>query len=81
MERDKSASNSLRAGTLLKGFCGGMFGRDSYSDKRMEAMGWDRVVARGDDGLEFAFTEDGSTICLSLEGYTVLNRGELEDLT
>ena len=36
----------LRVGDLLGGFCGGHFGRDSYSDKRVEAIGNDWVIAR-----------------------------------
>ncbi len=37
---------TLRVGDLLYGFCGGAFGRDSYDDKRVEAIGTDWVVAR-----------------------------------
>ena len=33
-------------GRVIYGFCGGFFGRDSYSDKRIEAEGIDWVVAR-----------------------------------
>lgn len=40
----------LRVGDLLYGFCGGYFGRDSYDVKRVEAIGADWVVARGEDG-------------------------------
>jgi hypothetical protein len=35
---------------MLYGFCGGCFGRDSYYDKRVEAIGSDWVVARDSDG-------------------------------
>jgi hypothetical protein len=38
----------LRVGDVLYGFCGGYFGRDSYNDKRVEAVGADWVVARED---------------------------------
>lgn len=41
--------SALRVGDVLHGFCGGWFGRDSYSDKRVEAIGADWVVAREDD--------------------------------
>jgi hypothetical protein len=41
----------LRVGDILYGFCGGYFGRDSYKDKRVEAIGADWVVARSDNGL------------------------------
>ncbi len=37
-------------GTILRGFCNGYFGRASYSDKRVEAVGADWIVARDDDG-------------------------------
>jgi hypothetical protein len=36
----------LRVGDVLLGFCNGFFGRDSYEDKRVEALGADWVVAR-----------------------------------
>lgn len=39
----------LRVGDTLYGFCGGAFGRDSYGDKRVEAIGADWVVVRGED--------------------------------
>ena len=36
----------IRVGDKLYGFCEGYFGRDSYNDKRVEAVGADWVVAR-----------------------------------
>lgn len=50
----------LRVGDVLDGFCGGVFGRDSYEDKRVEAIGTDWVVARHgewalDEGVEFYY--------------------------
>ena len=42
----------LRIGTLLYGYCGGAFGRDSYSNKRVEGIGADWVVARELEGHE-----------------------------
>lgn len=39
----------IRVGTILYGYCGGYFGRDSYNDKRVEAVGADWVVAREED--------------------------------
>lgn len=36
----------VRVGTILYGYCGGVFGRDSYDEKRVEAVGADWVVAR-----------------------------------
>ena len=40
----------LEVGDQLLGFCGGWFGRDSYHDKIIEALGPDWVVARDEDG-------------------------------
>ena len=40
----------IRVGSKLKGYCGGEFGRDSYDDKRVEAVGADWIVAREEDG-------------------------------
>lgn len=37
-------------GQPLYGYCGGWFGRDSYRDKRVEAVGVDWVVARDEGG-------------------------------
>lgn len=37
---------TVRVGSILYGFCGGAFGRDSYHDKRVEAIGADWLVAR-----------------------------------
>lgn len=39
----------LRVGDVLYGFCGGHF-RDSYSPKRVEAIGADWIVVRDEDG-------------------------------
>lgn len=33
-------------GRVIYGYCNGYFGRDSYSDKRIEAEGFDWIVAR-----------------------------------
>lgn len=41
-----AADSILRVGDVLYGFCNGYFGRDSYCDKRVEAIGADWVVAR-----------------------------------
>ena len=40
----------LRVGDKLYGYCGGEFGRDSYSTKTVEAIGSDWVVAREEEG-------------------------------
>ena len=53
----------IGVGTILYGYCDGFFGRDSYSNKRIEAVGADWVVARSmsyDKYIpEFATFEDG----------------------
>ena len=58
----------LIVGAILYGFCNGEFGRDSYDDKRIEAVGVDWVVARNKRGEpEFAC---GSTVHEDLEPHT-----------
>ena len=60
----------LRVGQILKGYCGGHFGGESYADKRIEAIGHDWVVVREEDGhLNFESTDDGSDISLLLGRY------------
>lgn len=39
----------ILVGTVLKGYCGGAFGRDSYARKRVEAVGADWLVVRYED--------------------------------
>lgn len=41
---------TARIGMILFGYCDGYFGRDSYGDKRIEALGADWVVVREEDG-------------------------------
>ena len=36
----------MNIGKLIYGYCNGYFGRDSYDTKRIEAEGWDWIVAR-----------------------------------
>ena len=44
----------IRIGTVLYGYCGGLFGRDSYGRKRVEAIGHDWVVVRDErDTVDF----------------------------
>jgi hypothetical protein len=40
----------LKLGDRLIGYCGGWFGRDSYEDKTVEAIGPDWVIVRDDSG-------------------------------
>lgn len=44
------SDKQLRVGGILYGYCGGFFGRDSYGEKRIEAIGADWVVVREEDG-------------------------------
>lgn len=41
---------ALQVGQMLYGYCRGVFGRDSYDDKRIEAVGFDWVVVRAENG-------------------------------
>lgn len=45
LEHNGPRAESLRIGDVLDGYCGGHFGR-TYTDKRVEAIGADWVVAR-----------------------------------
>lgn len=49
----------LRVGEVFEGFCNGYFGRDSYSDKTVEAFGDDWVVCRTERGEVLLATFDG----------------------
>ncbi|HDY66769.1 MAG TPA: hypothetical protein ENH85_03140 [Candidatus Scalindua sp.] len=64
--------NQLQIGQILYGYCGGFFGRESYEDKRIEAIGFDWVVVREIDGggPDFGYTQDGSNISEPLWEYT-----------
>jgi len=48
----------LRVGQKLYGFCGGRFGRDSYGDKIVEAIGVDWVVVRYESGVSGLYQGD-----------------------
>lgn len=58
----------IHVGTVLYGFCGGAFGRDSYSDKRVEGVGTDWVVAREMESGEPVFAV-GPHVLGFLAGY------------
>jgi hypothetical protein len=45
-----ASDTQLRVGAVLYGYCYGAFGRDSYDDKRVEAIGTDWVVVRETGG-------------------------------
>ncbi len=40
----------IHVGSLLRGYCHGVFGRDSYDDKHVEAIGPDWVIVRETSG-------------------------------
>jgi len=42
--------NYLSVGTVLYGYCSGFFGRDSYEEKRVEAVGHDWLICRDESG-------------------------------
>lgn len=48
MSRENPA-DCVHIGSTLIGFCGGLFGRDSYGDKVIEGLGYDWCVAREAD--------------------------------
>ena len=41
----------MRVGQPINGFCQGMLGRDSFGDRRVEALGHDWVVLRDNYGI------------------------------
>ena len=46
---------NLWVGDVIHGFAGGVFGRDSYTCRRIEAIGIDWIVTRNKNGVaEFA---------------------------
>ena len=51
--------SGLWVGQILKGFCNGYFGRDSYGEKRIEAVGPDWIVVR-DYEYSFRDNENGT---------------------
>ena len=63
----------IRVGSLLYGYCGGEFGRDSYGTKRVEAIGADWIVVR--DVNEQAMPVFAVTDPNDLERYTVEEEG------
>lgn len=56
------SARPLAVGDRLHGFCGGLFGRDSFGCRTVEARGADWVVIREDDG-----TPDAALSLESLE--------------
>jgi hypothetical protein len=60
----------LAVGQVLHGYCGGYFGRNSHECRRVEAVGFDWVVARRIDRPAIAEFAEGMGIHDKLEGYT-----------
>lgn len=55
--------NAFRVGQVIHGFANGAFGRDSYSCRRVEAVGADWIVTRNKSGTvefssDFDYIED-----------------------
>jgi uncharacterized protein YlzI (FlbEa/FlbD family) len=48
--KEKMNNQENNIGKILKGFCNGHFGRDSYERKAIEAEGTDWIVVRYDTG-------------------------------
>lgn len=46
MNKGEKLLMEIGVGTVLYGFCGGYFGKDSYGEKIIEAIGEDWVVVR-----------------------------------
>lgn len=68
----------LPIGTILYGYCGGAFGRDSYEAKRVEAIGMDWIVVRNKDG-DTRFADDSDvedSIHAKLAEYTEPQEGD-----
>lgn len=42
---------TLQVGQPVNGFCRGLFGRDSYGNRRIEAMGYDWIVTRDENDM------------------------------
>lgn len=61
----------LAIGQRLYGYCDGLFGRDSFNDKRVEAVGVDWVVAREIDS-ESVVLASGPNVHDELERHTRL---------
>jgi hypothetical protein len=49
--------NRFLVGQVIHGFAGGVFGRDSYQCRRVEAVGYDWLVTRNESG-DPEFTTD-----------------------
>lgn len=68
---------TLQIGQMLYGYCGGVFGRDSCDNKRIEAIGVDWIVVREEDGnpnfacrakaIKYLQTDDCTTTILAEE--------------
>jgi hypothetical protein len=59
---------ALTPGVTLYGFCGGVFGRDSYEDKIVVAAGHGWLVAKSCNSAYFYFAQGDDL--KTLENYT-----------
>lgn len=59
MTAAESQPTKLQVGSILYGFAGGCFGRDSFNNRRVEALGPDWAVARDEvTGEPMTYTGD-----------------------
>lgn len=56
-------------GSVLYGYCGGVFGRDSYENKRVEAFGADWIICRDKKGCIHYAVFDNPYEIYGLEKY------------
>lgn len=59
-----------RVGMVLIGYCNGVFGRDSYDDKRVEGFGEDWLVVRENGLPDFVSFKDRAHMESSLAEWT-----------
>ena len=69
----------LHIGLVLKGFCNGHFGRDSYEDKRVEAIGADWLVAREVESGNVVFASGADSLEKLLKTYTDVKVAEFHE--
>ncbi len=69
----------LHIGVVLKGFCNGHFGRDSYEDKRVEAIGEDWLVAREVESGNVVFAHGADSLEKLLKSYEEVKVAEFHE--
>ena len=58
---ETNARNAIRPGNLLFGYCGGLFGRESYGDKKVVSVHSDHLVVTEDGHTLVSRTIDGES--------------------